>query len=89
MLEVNRLEGGELPIYGGFDDLGHLSKEPSVIEKNRRILPMGYWQGSGIYIVLDMIVTLLSDGALVAEVTQDNSDEYGISRFLSRLRSIN
>ena len=31
-------------------------------------------------IVLDMIATLLSDGASVAEVTQDNSDEYGISQ---------
>lgn len=31
-------------------------------------------------IVLDMIATLLSDGASVAEVTEDNSDEYGISQ---------
>ena len=65
---------------GGFDDEGNLTKEPGVIEKNRRILPMGYWKGSGMSIVLDMIATLLSDGASVAEVTQDNSDEYGISQ---------
>ena len=31
-------------------------------------------------IVLDMIATLLSDGASVAEVTQDNSDEYDVSQ---------
>lgn len=31
-------------------------------------------------LVLDMIATLLSDGASVAEVTEDNSDEYGISQ---------
>ena len=41
---------------------------------------MGYWKGSGLSIVLDMIATLLSDGASVAEVTEDNSDEYGISQ---------
>ncbi len=80
MLEVNRLAGRELPVDGGFDDQGNLTKEPSVIEKNRRILPMGYWKGSGMSIVLDMIATLLSDGASVAEVTEDNSDEYGISQ---------
>ena len=57
-----------------------MTKEPGVIEKNRRILPMGYWKGSGMSIVLDMIATLLSDGASVAEVTEDNSDEYGISQ---------
>ena len=80
LLEVNRLAGRQLPVDGGFDDEGNLTKEPGVIEKNRRILPMGYWKGSGMSIVLDMIATLLSDGASVAEVTQDNSDEYGISQ---------
>lgn len=80
MLEVNRLAGRTLPVDGGFDDDGQLTKEPGVIEKNRRILPMGYWKGSGLSIVLDMIATLLSDGASVAEVTQDNSDEYGVSQ---------
>lgn len=80
MLEVNRLAGRQLPVDGGFDDEGNLTKEPGIIEKNRRILPMGYWKGSGMSIVLDMIATLLSDGASVAEVTEDNSDEYGISQ---------
>ncbi|EAN1187788.1 3-dehydro-L-gulonate 2-dehydrogenase, partial [Salmonella enterica] len=74
MLEVNRLAGRELPVDGGFDDNGQLTKEPGVIEKNRRILPMGYWKGSGLSIVLDMIATLLSNGSSVAEVTQENSD---------------
>lgn len=80
MLEVNRLAGRELPVDGGFDDNGQLTKEPGVIEKNRRILPMGYWKGSGLSIVLDMIATLLSNGSSVAEVTQENSDEYGVSQ---------
>ncbi|CAJ1274611.1 2,3-diketo-L-gulonate reductase monomer [Escherichia coli] len=80
MLEVERLAGRQLAVDGGFDDEGNLTKEPGVIEKNRRILPMGYWKGSGMSIVLDMIATLLSDGASVAEVTEDNSDEYGISQ---------
>ena len=80
MLEVNRLAGRELPVDGGFDDEGNLTREPGVIEKNRRILPMGYWKGSGLSIVLDMIATLLSNGSSVAEVTQDNSDEYGVSQ---------
>ncbi|HGV5830256.1 3-dehydro-L-gulonate 2-dehydrogenase [Escherichia coli] len=65
MLEVNRLAGRQLPVDGGFDDEGNLTKEPGVIEKNRRILPMGYWKGSGMSIVLDMIaieVDKLIDG---------------------------
>ncbi|HDT6088361.1 TPA: 3-dehydro-L-gulonate 2-dehydrogenase [Raoultella ornithinolytica] len=80
MLEVNRLAGRQLPVDGGFDDEGNLTKDPAPIEKNRRILPMGYWKGSGLSIVLDMIATLLSDGASVAAVTEDNSDEFNISQ---------
>lgn len=57
--KVNHLAGRQLPVDGGFDDEGNLTKEPGVIEKNRRILPMGYWKGSGMSIVLDMIATLL------------------------------
>jgi 3-dehydro-L-gulonate 2-dehydrogenase len=80
MLEVNRLAGRQLPVDGGFDDEGNLTKDPAPIEKNRRILPMGYWKGSGLSIVLDMIATLLSDGSSVAAVTEDNSDEFNISQ---------
>ena len=80
MLEVNRLAGRQLPVDGGFDDEGKLTREPGVIEKNRRILPMGYWKGSGMSIVLDMIATLLSNGESVASVTEDMDDEYGVSQ---------
>lgn len=80
MLEVNRLAGRQLMVDGGFDDDGRLTRDPATIEKNRRILPMGYWKGSGLSVVLDMIATLLSNGASVAEVTEDNRDEYGISQ---------
>ncbi len=83
MLEVNRLAGRELPVDGGFDDNGQLTKEPGVIEKNRRILPMGYWKGSGLSIVLDMIATLLSNGSSVAEVTRKTAMSMASHRFSS------
>lgn len=88
MLEVNRLAGRELPVDGGFDDNGQLTKEPGVIEKNRRILPMGYWKGSGLSIVLDMIATLLANGSSVAEVTQKTAMNMASHKFLSPLKSI-
>lgn len=80
MLEVNRLAGNTLPVDGGFDNDGNLTRDPAIIEENRRILPMGYWKGSGLSIVLDMIATLLSGGLSVADVTQDKSDEFCISQ---------
>lgn len=79
-LEVHRLAGKQLPIDGGFDDNGELTRDPAIIEKNRRILPMGYWKGSGLSIVLDMIATLLSDGVSVVEMTEDKKSEYDCSQ---------
>jgi 3-dehydro-L-gulonate 2-dehydrogenase len=80
MLEVNRLAGRNLPVDGGFDDNNQPTREPGIIEKNRRIMPMGYWKGSGMSIVLDMIATLLSGGLSVAEVTETQSDETRVSQ---------
>ncbi|WP_160724548.1 3-dehydro-L-gulonate 2-dehydrogenase [Bacillus sp. USDA818B3_A] len=61
-LEVTRLKNELLPIDGGFDSEGNLTRDPAEIEKSMRILPTGYWKGSGLSILLDMIVTLLSGG---------------------------
>jgi 3-dehydro-L-gulonate 2-dehydrogenase len=80
MLEVNRLAGRALPVDGGFDDQGQPTRDPATIEQNRRIMPMGYWKGSGMSIVLDMIATLLANGESVASVTEDMDDEHSVSQ---------
>lgn len=80
MLEVNRLAGKQTFVDCGFDDEGNLTKDPGTVEKNRRLLPMGFWKGSGLSIVLDMIATLLSGGNSVADVTEDMDDEYNVSQ---------
>lgn len=80
MLEVHRLAGRQTFVDAGFDDEGNLTRDPGTVEKNRRLLPMGFWKGSGLSIVLDMIATLLSDGLSVAEVTEEKDDEYCVSQ---------
>ncbi|MCR8636817.1 3-dehydro-L-gulonate 2-dehydrogenase [Paenibacillus radicis (ex Xue et al. 2023)] len=61
-LEVTRLKNELLPVDGGFDSDGQLTRDPSAIEKSMRILPTGYWKGSGLSILLDLIAALLSGG---------------------------
>lgn len=80
MLEVHRLAGRQTAVDAGFDDEGNLTTDPATVEKNRRLLPMGFWKGSGLSIVLDMVATLLSNGLSTAAVTEDKDDEYGISQ---------
>lgn len=61
-LGVYRLAGQELPFPGGFDKDGNLTTDPGAIEDSRRILPTGYWKGSGMALALDMAAALMANG---------------------------
>ncbi|WP_075183117.1 3-dehydro-L-gulonate 2-dehydrogenase [Pantoea sp. 1.19] len=85
-LELARLAGESLPVDGGYDNAGQPTRDPAVLEANRRILPMGYWKGSALSVVLDMLATLLSGGLSVAEISEDQRDEYGVSQVFIAVR---
>jgi 3-dehydro-L-gulonate 2-dehydrogenase len=67
-LQVTRLKNQKLPYPGGFDQEGNLTDNPGEIEQTRRILPMGYWKGSGFAVMLDLISALLSGGLTTASI---------------------
>lgn len=56
------LAGQMLPFYGGFDKAGNLTKDPGVIVENHSALPIGYWKGYGLAIMLDIFSSVLSNG---------------------------
>lgn len=79
-LEVTRLAGEQTSIDAGFDDDGNPTRDPGTVERNRRLMPMGYWKGSGLSIVLDMVGVLLTGGGLsVPEITEDQGGEFGVT----------
>ena len=67
-LETTRLAGKQLPVVGGYDAEGNLTTDPAALEETRRMLPIGYWKGSGLSILLDMIGAVMSGGNSVAQV---------------------
>jgi 3-dehydro-L-gulonate 2-dehydrogenase len=67
-LQHKRLKNETLPYPGGFDQQGNLTNEPGPIERTRRLLPMGYWKGSGFAMLLDIISSLLSGGLSTAGI---------------------
>lgn len=80
-IEEARLKGQQLPVPGGYDTAGNLTTDPAEIEKTWRVLPMGYWKGSGISIALDLIATVLTAGNSVATIGTFN-DEVGLSQVM-------
>ena len=69
-LEVTRLKNELLPIDGGFDSEGNLTRDPAAIEKSMRILPTGYWKGSGLSMLLDLITAMLSGGLSTCKIDE-------------------
>ncbi len=67
-LAMTRLAGERLPFPGGFDSEGNLTDDPGAIEKSRRILPMGYWKGSSMSFMLDLLGSLLTNGIGAADL---------------------
>ena len=67
-LDTTRLKLKELPFPGGFDSDGNLTSNPALIEKSMRVLPIGYWKGSAMAIMLDLFSAMLSGGMSTAEI---------------------
>lgn len=79
-MENKALKGELLPVPGGYDAQGQLSCDPQEIAKTWRVLPIGYWKGSALSIVLDLVAAVLSGGRSTAGVGQLGGDEFGLSQ---------
>ena len=75
-----RARGERLPVAGGFDRDGRLTDDPAAIEASRRPLPIGFWKGSGLAIVLDIIAAALAGGRATHEIGADPEQETGLSQ---------
>jgi len=79
-IEECRMKGEQLPVPGGFDTQGNITKDPAEIEKTWRVLPIGYWKGSSISMALDLIAAALSGGNTVTDIGKNYEDEIGLSQ---------
>ena len=61
-LEKYKREGVECPVDGGIDKEGNMTRDPARILETHQVLPIGYWKGSGLSIVLDLIASTLAGG---------------------------
>jgi 3-dehydro-L-gulonate 2-dehydrogenase len=84
-LESYRKRGEQLPVDGGFDTEGNLTRDPAAIEKSWRPLPIGYWKGSGLSVLLDMVAAMMALGRATHEIAHDAEREAGISQIFFAL----
>ncbi|MEJ5350174.1 MAG: 3-dehydro-L-gulonate 2-dehydrogenase [Melioribacteraceae bacterium] len=72
-------EGKKLPVFGGYDENGNLTDDPQEIYKTQRALPIGFWKGSGLSLLLDLFATVLSGGNSTSDLSKFD-DDYGMSQ---------
>ena len=78
----------QLPLPGGYDKEGNLSTDPAVVLESERLLPVGFWKGSGLSLMLDLLATVLSQGDSTATITRGEK-ESGISQVFISIKPNN
>lgn len=81
-----RMRGQQLPVPGGYDKDGRLSVDPVALEESRRLLPIGFWKGSGLALVLDMLAALLSGGLATYQIAPIPEKESNLSQVFIAIR---
>ena len=79
-LEAYSKRGELLPVDGGFDLSGNLTKDAAAIEASQRALPIGYWKGAGLSLVLDMMAAMLAGGRATYQIPRESVRETGTSQ---------
>jgi 3-dehydro-L-gulonate 2-dehydrogenase len=79
-LSAYRARGAQLPVPGGYDQAGNLTTDPAAIEASQRALAIGYWKGSGLSLVLDLLAAMLSGGRATRQIPRESTRESGVSQ---------
>ena len=74
-VELMQMQGEELPFAGGFDKNGEMTTDPTKILESKLLLPAGYWKGSGLSLLLDMLAAILSGGLATNEITKQSAEK--------------
>jgi len=78
-MQEYELKQKQLPFEGGYDSKGELTRDPVEIRKTKRALPVGLWKGSGLALMLDVLLAALTGGRTVEEITASGR-EFGVSQ---------
>ncbi len=78
-LESHDLKSIALPIPGGYTKDGVLTDNASEILESNRALPIGYWKGSGLALLLDLLAVILSGGLSTAQISRQAA-EFAVSQ---------
>lgn len=78
-MEALQLQNKELPTLGGYTMKGIPTNDPGEILESQRPLPVGFWKGAGLSLLLDIFAAILSGGLSTAQISR-NKTEFDVSQ---------
>jgi 3-dehydro-L-gulonate 2-dehydrogenase len=78
-LEILSQKGEKLPFAGGYDRDLNPTNDPDEIITSELAIPAGYWKGSGLAIMVDAFVSLISNGLTTTDIGK-MEDEHSLSQ---------
>lgn len=78
-VESHEMRKELLSVAGGYDKNGELTNDPSLILESKRLLPMGYWKGAGLALLLDILAVVFSRGQSTVQISKHRG-EHGVSQ---------
>jgi len=79
-ISIHARTGEPLPEFGGYDQNGLLTNNAADIKTSGRHLPIGFWKGSGLTFILDMLAAILSGGNSTTRLGKNGDDDTGMSQ---------
>ncbi len=76
-LGVYELAGKMTEYPCGFDEAGNATCDPAAVARTRRIMPAGYWKGTGLALALDLAGTMISSGRCSHEISVEKDGSCG------------
>jgi 3-dehydro-L-gulonate 2-dehydrogenase len=73
-MELAVLKNEKLVVAGGYDKDGNMTNDPQTILDSWRSIPVGYWKGAGLSLLLDILAAILSNGLSAHEVTKQPAE---------------
>jgi 3-dehydro-L-gulonate 2-dehydrogenase len=73
-MEMAVLKNEKLSVAGGYDLNGNLTNDPAAIIQSRKPLPVGYWKGAGLSLLLDILAAVLSGGLSTHEISKRRAE---------------
>ena len=88
VLTAYAARGERLPVAGGYDAEGTLTDDAQAILESQRLLPIGFWKGSGLSLMLDLLAAGVSGGCATHEIAKDPERETSLSQMFIAIANV-